>query len=190
MPVGRQIMVWFLGCVALAGLAAIAVDATHVLPVRESGDVALTPGDWFEVAWPLPRDQFGAGKAFECAGVASRTPVRVTFRAKIGYCNCATGVSDDEELERIGDVALVGANYAAGRPGREISVGRMKGRGRPYLVRDGSGEAPMLSIAFNDRCDVIVATATGADAVAREDEILAFLNSPPVLSWAERALGL
>ena len=52
--------------------------------------------------------------------------------------------------------------------------------------------ASALSIAFNDRCDVIVATAVigGAEPAAREAAVLAFLNGDLVLRWAENTLGL
>ena len=48
-----------------------------------------------------------------------------------------------------------------------------------------------LALAFNDRCDVIVATFVGSDHLAAwEPKVLAFLNSDPVLRWAEKTLGL
>jgi hypothetical protein len=148
-------------------------------------------GGWNEVAWPLPRDQFGAGKAFECTGAPCNGALRVTFRAKIGFCNCATGVSDDDELERIGDVSLITPLHEAMKSGREITVGHMKGRSRLYAIHAGRGGRPLvLSLAFNDRCDVIVATADGYNIADKEAVVLEFLNSEPVLRWAEKALGL
>jgi hypothetical protein len=49
-----------------------------------------------------------------------------------------------------------------------------------------------LSVAFNDRCDMIVATAVlPHDRPAMiEPDVLAFLNGDTVLRWAEVALGL
>ena len=67
----------------------------------------------------------------------------------------------------------------------------MKGRSRPY---DVAGRTPgsTLALAFNDRCDVIVATASVANGSATrlEPAVLAFLNSDTVLRWAEKTLGL
>src|SRR5688500_6012072 len=60
------------------------------------------PG-WTEVQWPFPIDQFGRGKAFRCSAADCGTQVMLYVRAKIGFCNCAEGVADDEELERISD---------------------------------------------------------------------------------------
>jgi hypothetical protein len=60
----------------------------------------------------------------------------------------------------------------------------MQGRRRAYLV---SGPAPgrVLSIGFNDRCDVIVALATlgAGDREVLEPAVLAFLNSERVQRW-------
>jgi hypothetical protein len=50
----------------------------------------------------------------------------------------------------------------------------------------------VLSIAFNDRCDVIVATiaAGGDEPAAQEEAALEFLNGDLVLHWAQTTLGL
>jgi hypothetical protein len=100
-------------------------------------------------------------------------------------------VSDDEELERVGDVELFGPKFSASSPGREIAVAWMKGRSRPYDVA-GRPAGSTLAVAFNDRCDVIVATAAVANGPASKHEpaVLAFLNSDTVLRWAEKTLGL
>ena len=67
----------------------------------------------------------------------------------------------------------------------------MKGRSRPYDVQ-GRAAGSTLALAFNDHCDVIVATAVvPAGAAARvEPAVLAFLNSDTVLNWAKEVLGL
>ena len=116
----------------------------------------------------------------------------VTFRAKIGFCNCATGVSDDEELERIGDVHMIGERSATLADGQPVVVGHMKGRSRPYSIDAGDANLFVLSVAFNDRCDVIVATAQSRDATPDDFErpVMAFLTSAYVLRWAELTLGL
>jgi hypothetical protein len=144
-----------------------------------------------EVKWPFLMDQWGLGRAFQCKAEHCGTEVNVYLRAKIGFCNCTTGVSDDEELERVGDVDLFGPKFSASASGWPIAVAWMKGRSRPYDV-PGRPPASTLSLAFNDRCDVIVATAAVASGPARtvEPAVLAFLNSDTVLRWAEKTLGL
>jgi len=69
----------------------------------------------------------------------------------------------------------------------------MKGRSRSYAVGGrGPSTKSVLSIAVNDRCDVVVATiAIGGDAPAAHAEaVLEFLNSDLVLRWAQTTLGL
>ena len=119
--------------------------------------------------------------------------VTVYVRAKIGFCNCATGVSDDEELDRISDYDLLGNKLAALGPGRPIAVAWMKGRSRAFTV--GGAQPPgksALSVGFNDRCDAIVATAVlgHEQPAAIEPAVLEFLNSKTVVHWAEVTLGL
>jgi hypothetical protein len=112
--------------------------------------------------------------------------VNVYLRPKIGFCKCATGVDDDDELERVSDIGLLANKTVVLGPGRPIEVGWMKGRSRRYAVA-GSPEGQSLSIAFNDQCDVIVALATLEDANrgAIEQAVIAFLNSDRVLRWVK-----
>ena len=106
-------------------------------------------------------DEWGKGKAFQCKAADCGTEVNLYIRAKIGFCNCTTGVADDEELERISDFDLIGDKLAALGAGRPIAVAWMKGRSRPYAIWPGPAarRRSALSVAFNDRCDAIVATA-------------------------------
>ena len=103
----------------------------------------------------------------------------------------ATGVSDDAELDRVGDLELLSAKFNGLRDGRAITVGWMQGRSRPYQVamRYGSPRTA-LAIAFNDKCDVVVATVVAGDVAAAERAALGFLNGDLVLRWAEKELGL
>ena len=96
----------------------------------------------------------------------------------------------DEELDRVGDVDIVGSKASALGPGRVIMVHGMKGRSRGYAVSAPSAKS-VLSLAFNNRCDVVVATVVAGDApVAQEQAVLEFLNGDLVLHWAEQVLGL
>ena len=148
---------------------------------------------WSEMQWPFPMDQWGKGKAFRCKAADCGTEVTVYVRAKIGFCNCATGVSDDEELDRISDYDLLGSNPVAFEPGRPITIGWMQGRSRAFRVGGAQAAGPSaLSIGFNDRCDAIVATAVlGREQTAAiEPAVMEFLNSKTVLQWVGVALGL
>ena len=115
---------------------------------------------WREVKWPFLLDQWGTGRAFRCGAANCGAEITVYIRPKIGFCNCATGVADDAELDRVGDIELIGERFAPLRAGRPIMVAHMNGRSRLYAV-----ELPQrhnaLALAFNDKCDVVVATVVG-----------------------------
>jgi hypothetical protein len=145
---------------------------------------------WTEAAWPFPIDQWGEGWAYQCKAADCGVDVNLYLRPKIGFCNCQTGVADDEELDRVSDVDLVGSERSALGTGRPITVHAMKGRSRGYTVGAPSAK-PVLSLAFNNRCDVIVATViAGDEPVAQEPAVLEFLNGDLMLRWAEVVLGL
>ena len=177
---------------ALGGLVgAYALLAERPLE-RGTAAGALHPA-WSEVQWPFPIDQWGKGKAFRCKSSDCGAEVTVYLRAKIGFCNCTTGVADDEELDRISDYDLLGNKLAALGPGRPIAVGWMKGRSRAFTFDGGQPPAKSaLSVGFNDRCDAIVATAVlgHEQPAAVEPAVLEFLNSKTVMRWAEVTLGL
>jgi hypothetical protein len=99
-------------------------------------------------------------------------------------------VADDEELDRVSDTDLVGSERSALGPGQPITVHWMKGRSRGYAVSVPSAKS-VLSLAFNSRCDVIVATVVAGDEpVAQEQAVLEFLNGDLVRHRAEVVLGL
>jgi hypothetical protein len=153
-----------------------------------SGDSA-----WREVTWPFPLDQWGSGKAFTCAAADCGSEVRVYLRAKLGFCNCATGVADDDDLDRMSDFELVGGDVIPLAPGQAVRIGTMNGRDRGYVF--ASTTAPgkgALSVVFNDRCDMVVATAlvTHDQPAMIAPAVISFLNSPAILRWAEVTLGL
>ena len=148
---------------------------------------------WTEVQWPFPMDQFGRGKAFHCSAAECGTPVTLYVRAKIGFCNCTTGVADDPELERISDLELIDGTFSALNHGHPISVAQMKGRSRSYAFNSRNpAYSSALSMAFNDRCDAIVATVmlrhNRPDIT--EPAVIAFLNSQTIMRWIEVTLGL
>lgn len=148
---------------------------------------------WTEVRWPFPLDQWGPGRAFQCKAADCGGEVNLFVRAKIGFCNCAIGVADDDDLDRVGDVGLIDGESSALGAGRPIGVHWMKGRSRGYVVGGRRAVAKsVLSIAFNDHCDVIVATAAvgSGERAAQERAVLEFLSSDLVLGWAETTLGL
>lgn len=149
---------------------------------------------WTETDWPFGTDPWGKGKAFRCKAEDCGSEVQLYVRTKLGFCNCTNGVADDGDLEQMGDLALIGKATPVGA-GREIVIGPMRGRSRAYRVEGNRSTA--LSLAFNQRCDMVAATALvgpGAPAslepAVLEPAVLAFLNGDRMLKWAEIALGL
>ena len=172
-----------LGVGLLAAPAAPRDTAAPAQPLAE-----LRPA-WTEFKWPFPIDQWGIGRAFVCKPAECGVEVKLYLRPKIGFCKCATGVDDDEELERVGDLALISENAFALGPGHVIEVGWMPGRSRAYGVKNRApGRA--LSIGFNDRCDVFVALVAldAGDQDFLEPAVLAFLNTERMLRWIKWVL--
>ena len=183
---------------ALAIVGALAVTATTAgfLAVRVShpaADAVPPRPVWTEAKWPFPIDQWGTGRAFTCKAADCGAAVSLYLRAKLGSCNCTTGIAEDADLDRMSDFDLVGGEVSPLDAGRPIVVGSMKGRSRAYALtaRNRPGKSA-LSVAFNDRCDMIVATAVVPhdQAGTLEPGVMEFLNSRGVLHWAEIALGL
>ena len=160
-----------------------------------TSEIARSSGSptWSEVTWPFAPDEWGKGKAYHCKAADCGAEVHVYIRAKIGFCNCTTGVANDDELARLSDFALMGESIDPFGPGRPVRIAWMKGRSRSYAVAKPTRVArSTLSVAFNDRCDAIVATAMvgHAQPSAVEPAIVTFLNDQRVILWAEVTLGL
>jgi hypothetical protein len=172
----------------IAGIGGYAVFLA-AKPPADAQRVSSREPVWIQAAWPFPIDQWGQGWAYQCKAADCGIEVNLYLRPKIGFCNCQTGVADDEELDRVSDVDLVGGESSALGPGRPITVHWMKGRSRGYTVAAPSAKS-VLSLAFNNRCDVIVATVVAGDKpIAQEQAVLEFLNGDLVLHWAEAVLG-
>ena len=171
-----------IGC--MAGSAAVLALRALPPPHPETPEAV-----WSDAGWPFPQDQWNAGRAFVCQPADCGVRVHVFLRPKIGFCNCSTGVSDDTELERVSDTALLASEVVPLGSGRPIKVAWMDGRSRAY--RSASGPS-LLSVAFNDECDAVVAVARieNGDAAAIEPAVLKLLNLRPVVLWTKKELGL
>jgi len=180
--------------IAIAGLVLGSAAVFGVLAPANTTAINATPIEpvWTEAKWPFPMDQWGLGKAFVCSAADCGAQVNVYVRPKIGFCNCATGVADDAELERVADTDLLRAKTRAVGSGRPIKVGWMRGLTRSYSASDGETGERLVSIAYNDQCDVVVAVARFAngDSTVLEPAILAFLNTDTMVLWAKKELGL
>jgi hypothetical protein len=176
-------------CVGLAA-GALAFCGAATFAQEASGEPQIPA--WSQEKWPFPIDQWGTGQAFHCAAERCGRELHLYLRAKIGFCRCATGVSDDDEIERVGDLELFGPDYKPLTPGRPVSAGVMTGRTRLFAVeRPLQTRLPILSIALAHKCDAIVATVQAEpqqDSLA-EVEALDFLRSATIQDWVEAQGG-
>jgi hypothetical protein len=82
--------------VVALGLAGAAAGYFAILPLQPTDNAAATAAwpVWTEAKWPFPIDQWGTGRAFNCKAADCGTEVKLYLRAKLGSCNCTTGVAD------------------------------------------------------------------------------------------------
>ncbi len=160
---------------------------TGFLHARTAAVSNIKLASWSEKSWPFPIDQWGTGRAFDCGGGACGADLHLYLRAKIGFCRCATGVSDDDEIDRVGDTELLGRDYEPLSGGHSVVAGFLKGRARQFRVRHAFGPStPVLAIALASKCDAVVATiAAGSDLTAtQEAAALDFLRNEQIQRWA------
>ena len=173
------------GTVVALALAAVA------MPISEVANSADTRKAFSEVPWPFLLDQWGTGRAFRCEPCGAEFALYV--RAKVGFCNCTTGVADDIEIDRVADFDLFSGAVAPLASGWPVAVAWMKGRARPFVVDGPHGARRyLLTIALSNKCDGVIATAASnqpisADAVQATLEELA---SPLVLGFVQASTGL
>ena len=147
-------------------------------------------GGWREIAWPFPRDGWPAGRAFRCADEMCGDGIEVYVRPKIGFCNCDSGVADDDEVDRVADLDLISDKFAPLEAGKLIRVAEMPGRLRAYdlAMSDGSRHSA-VGIAVSRRCDLLVAVAQGkGDAAGVQRAALEFLGSANMTRWMADAM--
>src|SRR5258707_924605 len=146
---------------------------------------------WQEIAWPFPRDGWPAGRAFRCDAALCGEAIELYVRPKIGFCNCDTGVADDDEVDRVADLDLISERFVPLEPGKEVQIAGMRGRSRSYDLKmtDGSQHAA-VGIAVSHRCDLLVAVAQGRGAAPVVQRVaLEFLATGEMTRWMISAMG-
>ena len=167
---------------------------TTAMPVVEvaGGAAAAGPSAMFaEVPWPFLLDQWGTGRAFRCS--ACGTELAVYVRAKVGFCNCTTGVADDIEIDRVADFDLFPGPVTPLAPGWPVRVSWMKGRARPFVVDGPHGaRSYLLTVALSNKCDGVIATAASKEPITADavQATLEELASPVVLDFVRASTGL
>jgi hypothetical protein len=168
-------------------VAILALGALSGVAAYENA--APRANDWREIAWPFPRDGWPAGRAFRC-NTAACGGVEIYVRPKIGFCNCDSGVTDDDEVDRVADLDLMSERFVPRETGGVIRVADMPGRIRGYDLNmsDGSRRTA-VGIAVSRRCDLLVAVAQGkgpAPEVRRA--ALEYLGLPDMTRWMNAAM--
>ena len=180
---------WLAILVAVATLSALSGVGAYQL-VRPALDRGHT--QWQEIAWTFPRDGWPAGRAFRCASCGEGgAGVELYVRPKIGFCNCDTGVADDDEVDRVADLDLISQRFAPVEAGKAVRLADMAGRARSYDLKmsDGSQHAA-VGIALSHRCDLLVAVAQGrASPEELQRAALMFLKSDEMHHWMLASLG-
>ena len=149
---------------------------------------AIGSAMWSEERWPFPIDQWGTGLAFRCGADSCGSDIHLYLRAKIGFCQCATGVSNDDEIDRVSDLELIGTDYQPLAPGHAVTAGIMSGRARLFVVeRPLQPPKTILTIALANKCDAIIATIAPEPDIetAQETDALDFLRSAKIQHWVE-----
>jgi hypothetical protein len=111
-------------------------------------------------------------------------------RPKKGFCNCDTGVTDDDEVDRVADLDLVSERFSPREAGHLVRVADMQGRIRAYDLdmQDGSRRAA-IGIAVSRRCDLLVAVAQGRGSTRDLQRVaLEFLGASEMTGWMRVAM--
>src|SRR5262245_37890527 len=144
-----------------------------------------------EIAWPCPRDGWPAGRAFRC-GDAGCGGIEIYVRPKLGFCNCDSGVADDDEVDRVSDLDLISARFAPLRPGEPIQVADLSGRVRAYELRtQDDARHAAVGIAVSHRCDLLVAVAHGTSAASDlQRAAAALLETNEIRRWVQSVMQM
>jgi len=176
----------------IASLLAIGALCGVAAALYAHSDAGMPPaGNWHEIAWPFPRDGWPAGRAFRCDAATCGEQVELYVRPKIGFCNCDSGVADDDEVDRVADLDLISPRFAPVEAGKVVHVAEMVGRSRSYDLKmtDGSQHAA-VGFALSRRCDLLVAVAQGKESSDNVQRVAAdFLGSNNMARWMTAALN-
>jgi hypothetical protein len=140
---------------------------------------------WRPTAWPFPRDAWLPGRAWR------RGTLEVYVRPKLGFCgNCETGVTTDDEVDRVTDVDLLDGRFMPAREGLAVRIGPLPGRARLYRYELATGGMRHVEgIAVSQKCDLVIAVIAGNLLDERErTAAYRFLQSETVLTWLSQQL--
>lgn len=170
------------GMLAIIASSAMAIAAYIGAPARGNA--------WQSIAWPFPRDGWPPGHAYRCPAASCGNEMELYVRPKIGFCNCDTGVADDDEVDRVADLDLISPRFRPVQQGEVVHLAGMTGRVRRYSLdmNDGSTRQA-IGLAVSHRCDLMVAAAQGkASAADLQQKTLDLLSSSSEADWIKSAM--
>jgi hypothetical protein len=163
---------------AACSLSALALTSLLAADLSAAKIAEADPFAWTEIRWPFLLDQWGTGHAFACRGATCAPQDRLLVRVKSGFCNCSTGIEDDDEIDRLTDFQFLGGSVAPHDAGRPIAVAGVSGRLRAFAVETPKGGARhAVAVALARGCDAVVATlASDVPFERQESAILASIG--------------
>jgi hypothetical protein len=179
----RRLIVIIVAALAFGALSGV---AAYQRMQRTGGEDT----QWQEIAWPFARDGWPAGRAFRCMSAGCGEGSELYVRAKLGFCNCDSGVADDDEVDRVADLDLISPRFQPREAGQAVHVAGMPGRARAYdLMMPGGSRHAAIGFALSRRCDLMVAVVQGAhDASALQRAARDLLERHEMHQWMLAAL--
>ncbi len=174
--------------VALAVLVAALIFNAPSLTATLSADSASQKSGWSAIEWPFPIDAWPQGRAFRCGPEECGMEINFYIRSKVGFCDCYRGVSEDDEIDRVGDLAVLSQSYAPLAPGTIVSLGDIQGRARHFAIyTPNRAKQYAIGVALSRKCNAIVATIVGDGPISgrAEDSAFKLLKSQEIKHWIE-----
>ena len=163
---------------AACSLSALALTSVLAADLTAGKIPEAEPVAWTEIDWPFLLDQWGTGHAFACRDTKCAPRDRLLIRVKSGFCNCDSGIEDDDEIDRLTDFEFLGGPVTPQGGGRPIAVAGVPGRLRAFVVKTARGGARhAVAVALARDCEAVVATlASEAPLDGEESAILASIG--------------
>lgn len=174
----------------LIGAGMLAIIASSAIAIAAYVGTSTSAKAWQAIAWPFPRDGWPSGHAYRCPAATCGSEMEIYVRPKIGFCNCDTGVADDDEVDRVADLDLISPRFRPLQQGQVVHVAGMTGRMRNYSLdmKDGSTRQA-VGIAVSHGCDLMVAAVQGKASVADlQQKALELLSSSDEAGWIKSAM--
>ena len=172
-----------MGTAVAAAIVAGTAVAAHLVTQPSPGHAQVA---WAESSWDMPLDNWGEGRAWR-ATAPDGAQLRLFARTKSGFCNCFSGIANDDEIDRIGDVDLHGDDFSPVAPGVVTSLGSLAGR-KQLFQTSGHWTAGrfVLSIVAATGCKAVVATIVSGETIPPEAEAtaVALLTGEEFRRWA------